>query len=226
MNRLRRWYNKNRKIFWLTVFIAIVVINLPRVLNEYAKDKKKVSSSISNNTTTYANESYSVISEEHVEEKTNEENTEIINNFVEYCNNGNVEEAYQLLSNNCKQKLYPTVNDFAEKYYNRNFKTRRIYNLQAWISNEDNYTYKIDLKEDMLATGNANSASKEDYYTIVYEDGEVKLNINRYIGNVEFNNSNESDNIKIEVLSKDIFMDYEIYNIKVTSKIRKVHISR
>ena len=100
MNRLRRWYNKNRKIFWLTVFIAIVVINLPRVLNEYAKDKKKVSSSISNNTTTYANESYSVISEEHVEEKTNEENTEIINNFVEYCNNGNVEEAYQLLSNN------------------------------------------------------------------------------------------------------------------------------
>lgn len=226
MNRIIRWYNKNRKIFWVIVFIAIIVINLPRVLNEYAKDKKEKSSSISNNTTTYGNKSYSVISEETVKEEVNTENTNIINSFIDFCNNGNIEKSYQILSKNCKEKLYPTINEFADKYYNKIFNNKKSYEMQAWVSNGNYYTYKVNLKEDILSTGNANSASIEDYYTIVYEDGTFKLNINSYIGNVEINKFNEIDSAKIEILSKDIFMDYEIYNINVTSKMRKIYITR
>lgn len=226
MHRIIRWYNKNRKMFWIIVFIAIIVINIPRVLNEYAKDKKGKSSSISNNTTTYNNESYSIISGETVEKEKNKENTDIINSFIEYCNRGETENAYEILSDSCKQNLYPTVNEFKDKYYNKIFNNKKSYEIQAWVLNGNYYTYKINLKEDILSTGNANSASIEDYYTIIYEGSRYKLNINSYIGNENINKFNETDSVKIEVLNKDIFMDYEIYNINVTSKIRKIYISR
>lgn len=224
LNKFIRWYNKNRRIFWVIVFVAVIVINLPRVLNEYAKDKKEESSSISSNTTTYGNESYSIISEETVKQEINEDNTTIIDTFIEYCNNSNPKEAYKMLSNNCKEILYPTEQDFIYKYYNKIFTNKKSYDIQAWISNVNCYTYKINLKEDILSTGNADTFSIEDYYTIVYENGNYKLNINSYVGNIEINKYNETDDVKIEVLYKDIFMDYEIYNINVTSKARKINI--
>ena len=226
MNRIIRWYNKNRKIFWVIVFVAIIVINLPKVLNEYAKDKKEKSSSISNNTTTYNNEDYSVITGETVKEETNTKNTNIINSFIDFCNNGDIESAYQILSKDCKEQLYPTINDFTDRYYNKVFNNKKSFEMQAWISSGNYYTYKINLEEDILSTGNANSASIEDYYTIVYEDGSFKLNINSYIGNEKINKFNEIDSVKIEILNKNIFMDYEIYNINVTSKMRKIYIIR
>lgn len=221
MNRLIRWYNKNRKVLWLIIVVAIIVIRVPKALNEYAKDKKNVSSSIVNNTTTYNNSNYSVISEETVKEEKNTENIELINNFIDYCNNGNIDKAYETLSNNCKEVLYPTLNDFKNKYYNTIFKDKKSYDIQAWFSNIGCHTYKINLKEDILSTGNVNSTSIEDYYTIVYEDNNYKLNVNSYIGNVEINKVNETDAIKISVLSKDIFMDYEIYNINVENRTGK-----
>lgn len=220
MNRLIRWYNRNRKVFWLSIAITVIVIWLPRALNEYAKDKKSIGSSI-NNTTTYNNNSYSVITGEKVKEETNTENANIINTFIEYCNNQNKEEAYELLSDECKQILYPTLDDFTNKYYNKIFENKKSYNIQAWISDGNFYTYKINLKDDMLSTGNADSSSIEDYYTIVKENSEYKLNINSYIGNVEINKFNETDELKVLVLNKDVFMEYEIYNLSVESKIGK-----
>lgn len=220
MNRFIRWYNKNRKIFWLTIVVVIIVISVPRALNEYAKDKKDISSSI-NNTTTYSNSNYSIISGETVKEETNKENTSIINTFIEYCNDGKIKEAYEMLSYECKNILYPTQEDFEIKYYHNIFQNKKSYDIQAWFSATGYYTYKINLKEDILSTGNVNVSSIEDYYTIVYEDNNYKLNINSYIGNVEINKFNETNKIKISVLSKDIFMDYEIYNINVDNRTGK-----
>lgn len=218
MNRIIRWYNKNRKLFWLAIVILIIAISLPRMLNEFAKDEEDESSSIYNNATTYSNKNYSIITEENVNEEIGTENIGIINAFIENCNKRDPEEAYKMLSTKCKEKLYPTLNDFVEKYYNRIFGNVKSYDVQAWISESNYYTYKINLKEDILSTGNVNSASIEDYYTIVYEDNIYKLNINNYIGNIEINKFNETKEVKITVLSKDIFMEYEIYNIEVENK--------
>lgn len=220
MNRIIRWYNKNRKIFWLTIVVVIIVISVPRALNEYAKSKKDVSSSV-NNTTIYSNKNYSIISEKNIEEEKNTKNTTLIDEFIKYCNNGNIKEAYEILSNECKELLYPTLNDFKDKYYNNIFQNKKSYDVQAWFSSGSYYTYKINLKEDILSTGNVDLSSMEDYYTIVYENNNYKLNINSYIGNVEINKSDETDEVKISVLSKDIFMDYEIYNINVENRTGK-----
>ena len=219
MNRFIRWYNKNRKMFWLIVVIAIIISSLPRILNEYAKDKKDVSSSIVN-TTTSNNEDFAIITGEEVKEEIRKENKNIINDFVEFCNSGDIEKAYQLLSEECKEKLYPTIEEFEENYYNKIFDNIKTYSIQSWITEGNYYTYKVNLKEDILSTGKANKESIEEYYTIVEGSEEDKLNINNYIGNIPVNKNMEEDKIKIDIISKDVFMEYEIYNIKVINKTR------
>ena len=47
-----------------------------------------------------------------------DEEVGIIQNFIEYCNNKNIEKAYELLSDDCKSEMYPTANDFYSKYIN------------------------------------------------------------------------------------------------------------
>ena len=220
MNKFIRWYNRNRKIFWLIIVISIIVINIPRALNQYAKNNKKDVSSSINNTTTYDNKKYSIISEETIEDKKSTEFSNIIDEFIELCNNKNAEEAYKLISNECKEKIYPTLEDFINNYYNKIFENKKTYSIQLWVASGSHYTYKVNLKEDILASGNVNSASIEDYYTIINEDNAYKLNINNYIGNEEIDKFKELEEVKITVLSKDIFMEYEIYNIEVENKTR------
>ena len=53
--------------------------------------------------------------------------------------------------------------------------------------------------------------------TVVRVDDEYKLNINNYIGYTSINKTTEKDNISMEVISKNTYMDYEQYTIRVTN---------
>lgn len=220
MNRFIRWYNRNRKTFWLIVVISIIVISIPKILNQYAKDNKKDINSSINNTTIYNNKKYSIITEETIEENKSNEFSNIINEFIEFCNNKNPEKAYELISNECKERIYPTVEAFINNYYNKIFENKKTYSIQLWVSKGSHYTYKVNLKDDILASGNVNSSSIEDYYTIIYEDNAYKLNINSYIGNEKIDKFKELKEVKITILSKDIFLEYEIYNIEIENKTK------
>ena len=59
--------------------------------------------------------------------------------------------------------------------------------------------------------------TKQDYITIVDQNGEDKLNINNYIGRKNLEKTTEYKNIEINVLSKDTYMDYEIYNLNISN---------
>lgn len=185
-----------------------------QVLNNYYKNNKNEGSSNINITTT-SDTSYSVISEEKISEKTSQKQTQIIDNFMSYCNSGNIENAYNLLSENCKEELYPTIENFKSNYCDRIFTENKLYNVQAWIVGKQGDTYKINLTEDTLATGKVAVSSIEDYYTVIYSNGEYKLNISSYIGKEEINKEKVQNNITIKVISKQIYMEYEIYSIKI-----------
>ena len=223
MNKIVRWYNENKMRIWIGIFAIALAIAIPRALNNYVKNKRKneISSSNESITTTYGNKDYSIISGETIEKEIANKNNSIINSFLDYCIKGNIENAYNLLSTNCKKKFYPNLESFENKYYKVVFENKETYNVQAWYINSNCYTYKIDLTEDLLSTGNINAEHIEDYYTIVNENGTRKLNINGYVTTENINKSNENNNIKIDVLSKDVYMDYEIYNLKVESKMVK-----
>jgi hypothetical protein len=151
------------------------------------------------------------ISEEEIKDTQN-----VLDEFFDYCNNNKLEEAYNMLTDECKELIYPTLQIFEDNYYKNIFNgNSKSYSFENW--NKD--TYLVTIQEDALALGKLPSESdkKIDYVTLV----DQKLNISSYIGRTKINKETISDGIKFVVNSKDTYMDYESYNISVTNNTGK-----
>lgn len=164
-----------------------------------------------NNTIISSNQS--AITGELIPSTTIKEKTEIIQQFVTYCNNKNVVEAYSLLSKDCKNEIYKTQEDFEKNYINNIFKSGipKIAKVENWIDN----IYKVDFVEDIMSTGIINGESVQDYITLVTEDDVPKMNISGFINKEEYSNQHTSKDITFTVVKRQIFMDYEEYTLNI-----------
>ena len=218
----RRWLSnilkKNRSRFFVISLIAIMVVVFILAIMEL-----KMPKDLNNNTITKIYDpSKTVISGKNVEESELKENEEIIGQFVDYCNNKKYEEAYELLTYDCREALYPNLEKFVTTYCNRVFDTYKEYNIQSWINNENCKTYKIRYIENSLSTGNYTDSKKyEDYITIVKTGETQKLNINQYIGRQAIYKEKKTDEIDILVETVDIFLEKEVFTLSIKNKTQK-----
>lgn len=224
MNRLIRYYNQNRKKVWITIGIVLLAIIVIQLLNYFAKTNKKNTQSNKQNTVIASvaqEKGYAIMSDTQVDTSKNKTNNQIIEQFILHCNNGNVNEAYDLLTDECKEVMYPNLNMFIENYYQKVFKGKRTYDAQSWMVDRESTTYKVRIMEDMLDTGNyKESGVIEDYYTIK----DNKININKYIGREQIGKTRNQEEVTITIVSKDMYVDYEIYHITANNK-RKTSIA-
>ena len=121
-----------RYVIIIFIFGFILLRIVMSALSDYHKDNQNVA--YIEEKSIYEDDSYSVITENRNNSNINKVNVNIIDNFIEYCNNGNVKEAYDLLSSDCKESKYPNVDIFTNNYYNKIFETSKTYTVQAWIS--------------------------------------------------------------------------------------------
>lgn len=218
---LRRFYNQNRKSIWrIAIIIAFLLIML-QLLNTFQKRKEEGikdrinSSNIAkeSNNQIQVSSSKSTVTGKQISSSSLKEKTQIITDFLENCNNRKVEEAYKMLTEECKEELYATVSDF-RTYYCGNFfnEPRASFEIENWFDD----TYKVNIIPDMLSTGKVNdNDKKQDYITIQKVNDEYKLNINSYIGRTKKSDKQEKNGILIKVNYKDVYMDYEKYNLTV-----------
>lgn len=219
MHNLMRFIRQNRKQIIKVALIVAFLILMLQLLNYFAANQ---TSDYSNSKSDIYNTSNgTIISDKSAVSGGSISTSEInkvnnkIDEFVKYCNEHNTEEAYNMLSDSCKEELYPDVNDFNSNYYEPLFKEeKRNYSIENWTGN----TYIVKFTEDLLATGKAaNNSTYQDYITIVEENGQTKLNINKYIGREEINKKSSSDNIEAVVLYREKYMDYEVYKMQITN---------
>ncbi len=220
-----RWYNQNRGKFWIGVLIILAIIFVIQLSNNFFKNDNndnnnknqtsKALNNIKNNITGELEGSTSLVEGSNVSSKDLEQHTAIIDTFIKNCNNGKIEEAYNLLTDECKEEIFPNLESFKNKYYNNVFNTYRTYSIQNWL--ED--TYKIKLTEDALTTGKLSSSSGylQEYITVVKKDSDYKLNINNYVGRTNINRTTKVNGIDVEVIKKETYMDYSEYTFKVTN---------
>lgn len=226
MNKLIRLFNQNIKKIIIGVLAILFVFVIINVLNEVAKENNQIaqneakesqntsSTSSKNSEKSYENESTSLITGEKVSDKYQDTFGELIDNFLRACLEGDQEEAYNLLSQECKDELYPSKEIFIDKYCKDKFTVNRKYSFQTWSSKEP-YIYRIKIFEDMLASGKANTNYIEDYYTIVEENGDHKLNISSFIGKVDKNSENEKNGIKVRIKNIKVYLNYLLYTLEV-----------
>ena len=215
MEKLVRFWNQNRKdiikIIAIIAFIIIIIITVNILLENNRSDNQE----IEENENRQPNQS--VITGIEVPTETTQENVNIIEQFVDYCNSQDIENAYDLLSSSCKEEYNNDINVFMQNYYNQIFQTSKTYSMELCLNEIDSYTYQIKYYEDnLLATGGtAVNSNLEDYITVIKENGENKININGLIRSQTVNQTASNSNIEITIHSRTIYKNYESYNISI-----------
>ena len=151
-----------------------------------------------------------------------EKDSNLVNTFLNFCNNKEVEEAYNLISDECKKEKYPTLEEFKKFYYDDIFEEKRECNLQAWISESDYIVYKVRYSNSMLATGTYDETNVyEDYITLNRKNNTEKISIGSFIDSEECNIVTEEEGIQATVIEKKIYISDEEYIMYVTNNTDK-----
>lgn len=217
MYNLIRFYNQNKKKILRTILIIVLIIALIQLLNFFVKEnagqKNQKLNIISNQINQELISDKSAISGQSISSTKLKQDTDIINEFVEKCNSKDFNEAYKLLTEECKEVMFPTLQEFYDIYFMTIFNNeKRIHTIQNWSGN----IYQVRFTEDLLSTGRIDgNETIQDYITIKNENGEKKLNINNYIERKNLNQKTEHKNIEVTVISVDKYVDYEEYNLSI-----------
>ena len=215
MKWMIRYWNQNRgKIILIIALVAFVFILIQITNSIIGKDKIKSSNEVVDR----FEPTESVITGEKTTKEETKVSTEIIEKFVQCCNNKEYQTAFNLLSDDCKKEYGNDINKFISGYYNNIFTQKRTYNLELWLNYSKVYTYKITYYADnLLATGGTGvtNDNREDYITVIQDDDNTKLNVNGFIANENINKSAKENNVEIMVKNKKIYKNYEEYSITI-----------
>lgn len=199
------------------MIVAIVVLVATIMLSYSSKDIEEKEDTIN-----VYRPTQTIIEGADVSEEQYEKDSNIVDDFLDFCNNNKVEEAYSLLTDACKQEQYPTLEDFKKYYQEIIFKDKRQYNLQAWISTYDYTVYKIRYTENILESGSYNEENiYQDYITLNKSANVEKVSIGNFIHSENCEIVTNTNLIKATVTKKTIYMSYEEYDITLQNKSDK-----
>lgn len=228
MEKLKRYYNQNRKRIWRIILIIAFAYALLQLANYYVSQKneqtlKKITEQKSNTTINQANNTTQTNSTQNTIDSKNEKQqnqTDIIKQFVTYCNQKDLESAYNMLTDECKEQMFNDIQDFERIYYNSAFGNQaKDSSIEKWAGS----TYLVYYKESALSTGKVKDENqKGDYITVVKDNNDnYKLNINRYIGDKKIDKTKTQDGLEIQVICKNVYMDYEEYTLTVINNSKE-----
>lgn len=144
----------------------------------------------------------------------------LIEQFIEYCNNNQTAEAYQMLSEDCKNNLFPTIDYFKTDYIQKVFKEKITAKLEKSLYGND--VYRVLYYTNLLASGgNKDSNVIQDYIYIVRNNDETKLSINQFLYTKQLEKVTETDSLYAKVIKKEVYVDYEIYQVQIKNKLDK-----
>ncbi len=213
INQWIRYITKNWKRVIIIILAIIIGLSIIQYLNEEAKKQNEamLNQAKADESAIYKTES--VLGQGTITTEQAVQNNGVIENFVSYCNEGKTKEAYDLLSEECKQEVFPTIDDFITLYYQVIFTNPKTYTLENWISGE-NTTYKVRFVNDALAMGGKKGEQTfEDYITIVYKNEVPYLNINKFVQKNEINREKELNGIKIIVQTENVYINNRTYDV-------------
>lgn len=227
MHNLRRFYYQNKQKIWKVVLIIAFLLGIIYLLDKKAledSNKNLYPQDMNNNINYYDDENKTYISDKSaisggsISKEDVKKINHTISKFLQYCKNENYQEAYNMISSDCRQKKYQTLEKFIEKYAKAKINKSSVYEIEEWIRD----TYRISILEDKLATGNAQGSKKiTEYITIVEENSQEKLNINGYVKERNIGKVATQNDVKITVIKKEEYLDNEIYNLNIENLSNK-----
>ena len=215
--KVHQFYKKNKKKIWTTfliIWLIIFIINL--ILKNRKPEVSLPSTTYSPHTLMYSDNG------EEVPEKYQKPIENLIDTYFNYCNSGDYQNAYNIITDECKKSVYPTLELF-KSYVDTVFEgKKKIYNIQSCSVVDNKYIYNIRILDDILANGTTDGYSYyEEKLILIEENGEFKLSIGEFIEEKDPNIVVEDDNMIIEITNVYVDYDTETYTIKIKNKTDK-----
>lgn len=201
---------KIAKRFAIMILIAFVAASIMSALNGFNPTNE------TENSISIYKPTETIIEGNEVTKEEFNKDEEVIKNFMDFCNSGKIESAYGLISDICKEELFPSIDDFKNNYYSKIFTSKKDYNLQSWINEYNYHTYRIKFLEDILSTGEYDNSSKgQDYITVINSNEGSKINLNGFIRNEQIYKETSANVVKALAVERFVYVDYIDYVVKI-----------
>lgn len=235
--KLFRKYNQNRKTIWtILIFIAFFVILLQAIFgliranrdrkqqqlinNYYQSQAQNNTQGNSNHENNQNNTNNQTIVQAPDKITTSSSAEDVINYFVNLCNEAKIEEAYQMVSTDCKSVLFPTIQYFKNNYYDKVFTQKRNVKIQSSMYGAN--VYAVTYTNDLLTSGGYNSSNAiQDYIYVIKENNEAKVSLNQFLKIEEINKTGSNNNISVRAIRKKVYTNYEEYQIQITNNTQE-----
>lgn len=159
------------------------------------------------------------IFEGKIDESDKDAFSDYIEKFYNHCNKKEYEQAYAMISNECKEKLFPTIEEF-KKDIDQKFDKLKAYDYQN-LSNVDNtYVYQFYLFDDVSAYGANSIPDKKIYYIAITKnnDKDIKISLNGYLNSEDLNYKYDINGMSIKIKRRDIYYDHVDYIFTINNK--------
>ena len=225
LRKIRLFYYNNKNKIWFALGICILVYAIIQIINyNIRKNNLEVANNGENDA---SNVQYTpsttnpVMTDSKISDNKLKNDTDIIEQFVNYGNENNVEGAYSLLSEDCKNEMFSTIDMFYNNYFKDVFSEKKSYELETWSAYKGKVTYRIKYIRDIMATGTIDNEFIEDYFTVIEENEEKKLNINEFIDKSQMDKKGRVEGLDVSIINKYIYYDYEEYEFVFTNNSDK-----
>lgn len=205
------FWKKNKKKILIVIIIYFIILVINYTLKNMPKPTPEPSFTYKPHVT--------VMDNKEVPKKYQEPIENLVDKYFNYCNNAEYENAYNLISDECKKAFYPSLGDF-KTYVDYVFQgKKKTYCLQSYSIVNNIYIYDIKITDDFIANGTSDGYYYyEEKLTLKEENGNMKLSIGNFISQDQPNISMEDEYMKIEIIDRTISYDLETYKIRVTNK--------
>lgn len=209
--KIRDFWKKHRTKLIIILLVWLVII----IINNILKNSKKLELP----STTYEPHT-SIMDNSSVPKKLQAPIEEKIGKYIEFCNNKDYESAYYLLSEECRNDLYPNIDNF-KSYIDSIFDTKKVYYIQNYSNVNNMYIYSVNILDDILATGLTGKEDVEVYeekFVIYNDNNNLKLSIREYIGKQDLQEVYEDDYLKVSIESVEQRYETQKYKVKITNR--------
>lgn len=214
--RIRHWFRKYKNLILLIFLLWFSIFIINYFLGHRTIPREP--------TTTYEAHTSIIDSSSSVPKSMQNNIEEMIEEYVGYCNEGNYQKAYNMLSEDCKKYEFDNNVEKLMSHVLVRMPTPKKYGIQNYSNTKYDgkniYVYEIKYTDDILATGLTNTeygftSEKMAFYK---EDNEILMNVGEYIYHTDVKSISENEYFKIDVIDKVVKYDSEIYEVKLTNR--------
>ena len=211
--RLRHFFKKYKKVILIILISWIIIIAINHFLKGYTPEPEPQTTYEPHKSVMSDTSSTPISLREKIED--------LIDEYVNYCNDGNYQQAFDMLSEECRKYEYnDDINMFKEHVLIK-MPTNVKYCIQDYSNSNldglDLYVYEVRYLNDIMATG----LTGEKYeYTVekysFYEDkkGNIQMGTGNYIYHKDVKKISENEYLKIDVIDKVANYSAEFYILK------------